>query len=586
MRKQLSLNGTWRFLADVYGEGETFGWQKTDHDDSTWHEVPVPSTFDQCQPDLGMYEGAAWYRRSVSVPSEWAGKRVAIHFGAVNLHAKVWVNGELAGEHGDGFLPFDLRVDHLLRFGEENSIAVWADNTQIATDVPGTEWGWRNLGGIIRDVCLDVSDLLRLSDVVITAEPEGDGGRFQARVAVENLRQKVAEAGVAIEIKDGEGQMLCTLFADAQTVNAAGKGEFVLEGAVPGAQPWSPDSPVLYTAEIVLSAVGEPVDAVTQRFGFRRVEVRDAQVLLNGKPVYMTGFNRHEDVPGSGLVRDTEAARTDFEEMKAAGCNFVRLCHYPHDEAEVDLCDEMGLLVMCEIPLYWWRGYTVGKEDSLKKLEVAKRQVRKMVARDKNHPSVIIWSVSNECMEDQVEVQEGDNELCRLVKELDPTRLATHVGCYFKTHPGFEEDDVICVNDYPGWGGHGREGDNDRDFVGCTKFWRAELEKLHKLYPSKPIFVTEFGHPSLEGARESGLGEDTQERCIVAEFKGMDAPYMCGALIWCYADHAWPFTAPWVGSLTVSPYGVVTRSRRKLKAFEAIRKMFLEAQGRRQESES
>jgi len=577
MREKLGLNGAWRFLADVYGEGETFAWQATDHDDSTWHDVDVPSTFDQCQPDLGMYEGAAWYRRKVAVPAEWEGKRVVLRFGAVNLHAKVWVNGEPAGEHGDGFLPFEPRIDNLLRFGEENTIAVWADNTQIATDVPGTEWGWRNLGGIIRDVHVEVSDLLHVSDVVITAEP--DGGSFKALVEVANLRTEPAEAGVAIEIRDAEGKTLCELSADAQPIQAEGQMQLPLEGAVPGAEPWSPDAPNLYTAEIVLSAGEEEVDTVTQRFGFRTVEVRDAQVLLNGKPVYMTGFNRHEDVPGSGLVRDTEAARTDFEEMKAAGSNFVRLCHYPHDEAELDLCDEMGLLVMCEIPLYWWRGYTAGKEDSLKKLEVARRQVRKMVARDKNHPSVIIWSVSNECMEDQAEVQEGDAELCRLVKELDPSRLATHVGCYFQTDPSFEADDVICVNDYPGWGGHGREGDNDRDFVGCTKFWHTELEKLHKLYPSKPIFVTEFGHPSLEGAVGSGLGEDVQERCIVAEFKGMDAPYMCGALIWCYADHAWPFTAPWVGSLTVSPYGVVTRSRRKLKAFEAIRKMFLEARG-------
>ena len=142
MRERLELNGTWRFLADVYGEGETFGWQTADFDDGTWHEVPVPSTFDQCQPDLGMYEGAAWYRRSVLAPAEWEGQRVVLRFGAVNLHAKVWVNGEPAGEHGDGFLPFELRIDELLRFGEENTIAVWADNTQIATDVPGTEWGW------------------------------------------------------------------------------------------------------------------------------------------------------------------------------------------------------------------------------------------------------------------------------------------------------------------------------------------------------------------------------------------------------------------------------------------------------------
>ena len=575
MRQQLSANGTWRFMGDVYGEGETFEWYGDAFDDGTWPEADVPCSFDQCAPELECHEGAVWYRRHLLLPTEWEGRRVRLRFGAVNLHAKVWVNGQLAGEHEDGFLPFEMRIDGLARFGRENTLVVRADNSRRPDEVPGTEWGWRNIGGIVRDVCVEATDPLHVSDVRIVA---GHGGQFSLNATVDNLRAAAAEASLAVEIRDADGTSLCQLSADAETIAADAQCSFDLEAAVADVTPWSPDSPSLYAAEIVLQSDGEAVDSLSQRFGFRTVEARDAAILLNGRPVYLTGFNRHEDAPGSGLVRNTEAARMDFEEMKRSGCNFVRLCHYPHDEAELDLCDEMGLLVMCEIPLYWWRGYTVGKEDSLKKLDAAKRQMRKLIARDKNHPSVIFWSGSNECMEDQTEVQDGDNELCRLAKELDPTRLAVHVSCYFnKGFPSFDDDDVMCVNDYPGWGGHGRDGKDDREFAGCTKFWRRVLAELHEVYPDKPIVVTEFGHPSLEGARESGLGEDTQKRAIVAEFKGMDAPYVAGAVVWCYADHAWPFTAPWVGSLATSPYGVMTRSRKKLLAFDAIAELFRKA---------
>ena len=574
MRQLISANGTWRYLPDVYNQGETFGWHADAIDESTWRQAEVPCSFDQCSPELQSHEGPVWYRRSLHISGEWEGKRVSLRFGAVNLHAKVWVNGELVGENPDGFLPFDLRIDGVLRFGEENTIAVWADNSQRATDVPGTEWGWRNVGGIIRDVGVEASDLLRLSGIRIVAEPGDGGGRLTLTADVENLGAASAQASVTVEVGDAEGKAICSLSADQQDLAGGGQCSFELAGDVPGGKPWSPDSPNLYTAQIVLLSGGEPADSVTRRFGLRTVEAKDAEILLNGRRVYLTGFNRHEDAVGSGLVRNPKAARIDFEEMKRAGCNFVRLCHYPHDEAELDLCDELGLLVMCEIPLYWWRGYTVGEDDSLEKLKAAKRQIRRLIERDRNHPCVIFWSVSNECMEDQPEVQAGLAELVRLARSLDPTRLAVHVSCYFKQAPSFDADDVICVNDYPGWGGHGREGKDDRDFVGCTKFWRRELAKLHELHPDKPIVVTEFGHPSLEGVRETGLGEDVQQRAIVAEFKGMDAPYVCGAVVWCYADHLWPFTAPFVGRLTTSPYGVLTRERHKQPAFEAIACLF------------
>ena len=583
MQESTLISGAWRFLPDIYGEGESFGWHTGGIDDSSWWEVDVPCTFDQCGEELETHEGVGWFRRTVDVPQEWQGNRVTLHFGAANMNARVWVNGKLAGENHCGFLPFEFQVDELVEFGEQNTIVVWVDNTKLQTDVPGKLWGWRNFGGIIRDVHLNVSDPLHLQDIVISAEPTADGGALDVRCVAVNQRSEALDVVLEVRALDSDDNLLAEAQSEVALIAAASSSALELSCGVPQALPWSPDSPSLYTVEMQLKVDDQVVARDIRRTGFRTVSTDECQVLLNEQPIFMTGFNRHEDTVESGLVRNTEVARRDFVDMKQSGCNFVRLCHYPHDEAELDLCDELGLLVMCEIPLYWWRGHSeVDEEQSNQKLQAARQQLERLIARDRNHPCVVFWSVSNECTEDAKEVREGIAELCRLAKELDPSRLAVHASCYHKTDPSFDEDDVICINDYPGWG-HGQcdLDDDGRHFSKATEFWRRELTKLHELYPHKPILIAEFGHPSILGQRKVGLGEDTQARALVAEFEAMKEPYMCGALIWCYADHAWPAGSPFVGSMTTSPYGVQTRSRIKKSACASIKKMFIEAQDAR-----
>ncbi len=189
------------------------------------------------------------------------------------------------------------------------------------------------------------------------------------------------------------------------------------------------------------------------RFGFRRIEAGEGGLLLNGRPVFLTGFNRHEDSPCTGMAPDLGIVRRDLEDMVRLGANFVRLCHYPHDPRELDLCDELGLLAMAEIPLYWWNGLEEGEEACARKLAAAERQLTNMIRRDVNHPSVILWSVSNETQEQRAEVAAGNAELVRLAKRLDPSRLAVHVSDHWREHPHFEADDVLCVNAYPSWAG-------------------------------------------------------------------------------------------------------------------------------------
>ena len=231
------------------------------------------------------------------------------------------------------------------------------------------------------------------------------------------------------------------------------------------------------------------------------------------------------------MATDLDTARQDLLDMKAAGANFVRLCHYPHDPGELDLCDEIGLLVMGEIPLYGWRGYDHGAIACWAMREAAMLQLKKMIERDINHPSVIFWSVGNETAENRPEVAETNRDLIRLARQLDRSRMCVHVTYLWRQVPAFEEDDVICINSYPSLARGVMLGDHDYDLAESTTYWREELALLHSKYPGKPILITEWGYWSLEDTFGHACGEDLHARVLEAEFEGLDSSYVCGATI-------------------------------------------------------
>ncbi len=594
MREQIELNGVWKFQPDFAGEGEKAGYSAVDYNDVAWRAAAVPGCFDFQHEGLQYYEGAVWYRRRVRAPGSWRARRVVLRFDGVNQRARVWLNGELVGDNLDSYLPFEFDVSGHLRFDDDNSLAVRVDNTRRPEDVPGMERGWRTYGGILRDVRLEVANPVHLDGLRLLADPES--GLVTIAVRIRNESQTAVAAEVVAELRDSAGVACGQLRGGPFSVAPGKELEARLEGTVPGARPWSPDTPVLYTAEVALESMpGAAVDRLSSRFGFRTIRARDGQLLLNGRPIRLFGFNRHEDAPDTGLAKNTEMARRDFTDIKRMGANFVRLCHYPHDSAELDLCDELGLLVMDEIPLYWWgwaqfaEGFggpgkagmesDDGGKEAAVKIEAAQRGLAKMIARDFNHPCVILWSVSNETMDTHDAVIAGNSALLKMARHLDPSRLAVHVSFRWHIRAAFDDDDVLCLNEYPSWGGRGCEANPGYDFKRSTEFWREKIAKLHALYPAKPILVTEFGYPCLEGVTGNGLGEDMQARALEAEFDGMQAPYVCGAAIWCYADHPWPGETPFFRGIVTSPYGVLTRERRPRRGHAAAERLFAKARG-------
>jgi beta-glucuronidase len=371
-------------------------------------------------------------------------------------------------------------------------------------------------------------------------------------------------------------------------MNPGESHEVLLEGVGPNVSAWSPDAPSLYSAAVGISMDGRNVDCQTVRFGFRTICVRDGKVLLNGESVFFNGFNRHEDYPDTKLAINQAISRQDFEEIKKSGANFVRMCHYPHDSEELDWCDELGLLVMDEIPLCALLVEVPGTSSEEARqalgltLDHAKAQLRRLIARDFNHPSVIFWSVSNETNEREPGVTEMNNTLIRLAKKLDPSRLAMHVSmeaywCSDLVEKLFPCDDVVCVNKYLAIHERLYLHNEGYGLSRAEEYWAEHAKILAAAYPGKPVFVTEFGYQT--GHSHDGVeDEEIQSKMIAIDYAAM-RPHVCGALVWCFADHAWPLLwpsrAPMFGR-DISLYGVMTRDRKKKIGFEAYKKIISE----------
>lgn len=574
LRPGLSLDGPWKFLPDLAAEGEARQLWKPAAGDLPWRDVVVPSVFEAGSPETKYYTGVGWYRRAFRLPAAWSGRRVVLRFEAVNYRAKVWLNERLLGESRDGFLPFEFEIGGAARFDGDNLLTVEADNRHHEGDVPGMHTGWRGFGGILRPVSVYTTPALYIEQVAAIAVPRGDARPLSLKVRVHNTGHTAAEAAIRLGVKDTAGKPVSLTGGASQSVRvgAGESADLALEAQLPGAGLWSPQTPTLYTAMVRLEQAGTETDARDTRFGFRRIEATPNGLRLNGEPVFLTGFNRHDDSPATAMAFDAPTARRDLERMKEAGANFVRLCHYPHSPLELDLCDELGLLALGEIPLYFWNNREEGRRTNEARTRTAMSQLERMIARDINHPAVIFWSVSNETAEEVPEVTRSNQELVRRARQLDPTRLIVHVSISAGKDGNFDTDDVVCVNTY--------FSIDMKDEAGLAKLpalWRRSFEGLHQRYPGKPILVTEFGAMARPGTAE----EDLYARKLEADFKAqmaVDAPYLCGSIIWCWADHPWP-PGRFGGGSDTSYYGVLDRERHPKKAFDAARQLFRAKQG-------
>ena len=564
-RATLDLDGEWQTIVDPYGAGYLSyhaepladGYFKdakpagpsdrVEYDFDASPTLRVPGDWNSQRPELFFYEGPLWYRKTFRHEAA-PGRRTFLHFGAVNRTARLFLNGELVGTHEGGFTPFNFEITSLLRPGE-NSLVVLADSGRDRDAVPTLMTDWWNYGGITRPVRLvDLPEtfiedyflyLERGSRRVVRGHVRLNGPRGRQRLAI-----RIPEAGIVETVQtDNSGYAEVRLEADLEL--------------------WSPTSPKLYEVEIA----GE-TDAIADTLGFRTVEVRGTEILLNGKPIFLRGISVHEEAPfRGGRAYGDEDAQTLLGWVRELGGNFVRLAHYPHNEAMVRAAERLGLLVWSEIPVYWTISW-----DAPRTLAAAEQQLTESILRDRNRAAVVLWSVANE-----TPIGDARNaflgRLIDLARELDPSRLVTAA---LQAH--YQDDrimviddpigarlDVMGNNEYIGW----YDGPPEK----CDRIeWRSPYEK--------PLIMSELGGGALAGrhgdAREIWT-EEFQESLYEHQVGMLKRiPFLRGTSPWILMDFRSP-RRPLPGIQDFwNRKGLVSERGQRKKAFFVLQRWYEE----------
>ncbi len=416
-----SLNGDWRFALVARPEVIPADFAAAGFDEAGWADLPVPSNWTMHGYDKPHYTNVQMpfagspphvpdenptglYRRRFEVPAAWAGRRVVLQVGGAESVLYVWVNGAPVGMGKDSRLPQAFDVTDFVRPGQENLLACAVVKWSDASYVEDQDQWW--MGGIHRDVTLSCTGPAYIADVFARGEPDLDFRDGTLSVTCKLGFTGAPKDGWTFEVQlfDGDGQPMlespvsAPVKADWSTHNPyrGPLGVVTLSAPVTAPALWSSETPTLYTAVVSLvDAGGEVVEATSCRVGFRRVEIGDRELLINGKAVMIAGMNRHEHDPVRGKAVTREAMIADIRLMKQFNVNAVRTSHYPNDEAWYDLCDELGLYLVDETNLETHAFIHDICADPRYAAQFVERGLR-MVERDKNHPSVIVWSLGNE----------------------------------------------------------------------------------------------------------------------------------------------------------------------------------------------
>lgn len=566
-RMSQSLNGQWSFCTDC--GGKHIDEAIADFSSIAWREVEVPCDFAHACPEQPHYDGICWYRKKFVVPDKMMNRRIVLRFEAVNYVSAVYINGRFVGRNTQGFLPFEYDISDFVSFGKPNTLLVMVDSKRENGELPSCHY-WRHAGGIIRDVCIYATADAYIDSAYVHADMDGTTS-FTVNLCG-NVKDD-ARLSVAIFAPDGKKLL-------EQKMPATEMAGFVYK--IEDVLTWSVDAPNLYQAEFTLLNA-DADDSVRVMYGYRRIEVAGGKICLNGKPVFLKGYNRHEDNPVTGGAVSHEAVDFDFGKIKESGANFIRMCHYPHDSYELEKADELGLILLVEIPVNallmpFGIPMTPEEQNSARAGQTftnAKEMLARMIARDRNHPCVCFWSVSNETNEGEVAVQDINNTLLQFARQLDPSRLCVHVSMPpFITNENAERiykyDDVICLNMYPTFDNRIKKHDVSFDMQKSARYLEATIERLKSLYPGKPIVMTEFGYPTGHPV-DKLQSEDYQAECLETEYP-VFRKCINGAAVWAFADHLWEKRIFMTGN-EISPYGIFTRERKPKKAFEVYKRL-------------
>jgi beta-glucuronidase len=531
-RDLFDLGGAWKVIPDPYEAGfYNYRWQEdrngyfrdrraerptdlVEYSFDNADALQVPGDWNTQRPEFMLYEGTLWYRKTFALEPD-ANRRYFVYFGAVNYEAIVYLNGEKLGLHEGGFTPFAFEVTNHVRPGS-NALVVKVDNKRRRDAIPTLNTDWWNYGGITRRVLLVATPETYVKDYVVQLAP-GRSDRIEGWVQLDGpdaagtVTVSIPEAGLQTEA----------------AVDTAGRAAIAMDAA--GLQRWAPGQPKLYDVEIMHGS-----DTLHDTIGFRTVETRGHEILVNGESIYLRGICIHEEAPlRGGRAHGPDDSNTLLDWVQELDCNFVRLAHYPHNEFMVREADRRGILLWSEVPVYW----TIQWENDAT-ATLARQQIEEMITRDRNRACVILWSLANE-------TPVGDSRntflkgLADHARTLDPTRLLTaamekrYVNNGTTIHiddPFGEHLDVLGCNEYVGWyDGLPPKAD------GLT--WSSAYDK--------PVIISEFGGGAKAGLHGDPVNDRWTEEFQAAIYHHQVAmldkvPFVRGMTPWILADFRSP----------------------------------------------
>lgn len=583
-REVKNLDGLWRFKTDVAGVGRVEKWFASPLSDA--RDMPVPASYNDISTGSELHDhvGDVWYQMETRVPRGWSGERIVLRFDAATHRATVWVNDTEVAFHEGGYTPFEADVTELVTAGEVIRITAAVDNTLTWESIPpgfvqDTAHGKRqrylhdffNYSGLHRSVWLYATPTTYISDITVVAGTEGDAaapnptGYLDYDIELTGM----GATTVSVHLMDADG----TVVANAE----GAKGRVAVEDA----KLWQPGEGYLYRLVVNAFDGGSLVDEYVLKAGIRTVEVRGTEFLINNKPFYFTGFGMHEDHIVRGKGHDNASMVHDYELLNWIGANSFRTSHYPYSEEFMDYADEHGIVVIDETAAV---GLNVTIGATLTGTKVAKtfspdtigegaqrthaQAIKELIARDKNRPAVVIWSITNEPESNAEGADSYFEPLFKLAKELDPTRPVGYVSVQFS---GYDEckleqfSDVIMLNRYYGW--YTESG----DLALAEDALDAEISTWSQ--SNKPIIFTEFGADTVAGLHSlhgAMWSEEFQSDMINMFFRVFDRhPAVVGEQLWNFADFQ---TSVGIIRVDGNKKGTFTRDRKPKAVAHLLRK--------------
>ena len=568
-RQLVGLDGIWNFKLDK-GNGLSDKWFEKKLEETITMAVPASYNDLNETTEVRDHVGNVWYEREFVVQKQLLTERLVLRFGSVTHKAKVYINGTLAAEHKGGFTPFEVEINELVSVGK-NRLTVCVDNIVDETILPvglfkeetladGTKklknspnFDFFNYAGIHRPVKIYTTPKNYISDITLVSNLNGDNGVIDYSVDLNGTGE------VKVSFVDEEGNTVATALGSTGVLN------------VKNVKLWEPLKAYLYNVVVELTDANGVVDIYELPFGVRTVEVKDGKFLINNKPFYFKGFGKHEDSYVHGRGFDEAINIKDFSLMKWIGANSFRTAHYPYSEEIMRLADRQGIVVIDETPgvgihLNFMATLMVGgeKRDTFKEIQTFEHHkdvIRELVARDKNHACVVMWSVANEPASEEKGAYEYFKPLVDLTRELDPQKRPVTIVTHMMATPDkclvADFIDVLCLNRYYGWYVAGG------DFESAKAMLNAELTGWGKRCPGKPIMFTEYGADTVAGLHDTNpvmFTEEYQVEYFNANHEVVDTfETFIGEQVWNFADFA---TSQGIIRVQGNKKGVFTRDRK------------------------